>query len=187
MKAGLTEASGVGAKRTSIPFHFLDAVEGLAESLHRGARHQHAGHPVDNSLEGTATSKRNHRTAGGIRFERYKPEILFAGLDQRRATAEEARQLPVAHVGAELDVRPRLPSKNLASRTLTDDHQAGAPCPARGNGQVDALIGKEPTDNEVVGPAAGRLHVHEAADVEGRVHHGRRAPVVAPDALGDDA
>ena len=160
---------GLGSKRQSIKAQAVERKHGLPEGLGREAIEDEAGPARNHRLRPSAFGEDHRRPAAGHGLQGNDAEVLDPGHDHRPAATVEGAEALVVDLAQEL----RLPGGEGAEPVLLGAAAHHLEPPARSpegvHDQVEALVGSESRDHEVVlaldvGTGGEEVRVDEGRD-----------------------
>ena len=124
--------------------------DGRAQGRRRGLAEHEPGDAVLDRLGTAALAEDDRRAPAGERLERHDAGVLDARHQHRAAAAIELAQLGVGHVAQELDLGGGLGAQARGLGPGAHDPQAPAGAAIGLERELEALVGRERRDDEVV-------------------------------------
>src|SRR5581483_5740551 len=144
---------------------------------------ERAGLAVHHGVERTTSGVGDDRPACRLCLYRGDAEVLLSREQEAAAAEVELLELLLANASQELDVAARSRGQRGAVASVPDDLQREAQALEGIDGEIDALVGNQARNHQVV--ASGSVLLGEEAGPHGQVDHGRVAPIVLLDARLD--
>ena len=177
----LIERARVVAQPLRVESTFVERGKHGRQSILGLRAEEDPGFILPHRFEGASRSVRDHRPAGGLRFERCQTEILFAGKDERSTARHLPANLIVGHPAEEANGWASQGFQARTIRAVPNHTKIEAEASARLDRQIDPFIGLQPGNNKEIAPnICGRA---ETARVDGRLQHLAVSPVI----FGDSA
>ena len=169
--------------------------DGVFERVLGLLRKEDAADIFSHGFKGAALCIRQDGLSAGFRLQRHDAVVLFAGEDERAAAAIQLQDLRIGTPPEDFHGGTRQPAQFFRASADADHLERAVEAAVDADGQIDAFVGNEGRNNQVVGAcAAGRHGVRRiertrlrraAHDVHRGIDDVGFASVEIADAFGD--
>src|ERR1051326_5265465 len=144
------ELPGVLSQLQAVPVDRLGPPNCADQAVHLLALEQHASLAVDDRVQGAPSGLRDNRSAAGIRLQGRNPEVFLTRKHEAATARVQLLQFGVRDVADELHIPTRARTKFGLMPTAAHDLQRDTQASKGVDRQVNALVGHQPRDDQIV-------------------------------------